>query len=144
MRRAKSGQATVEFAIVITVFLLLVFGAIEIGRAIYERQALARGAEVIADELAQTDPENNATTWAMSASDVTTAVVHANSRASLGLNTDFSTSFAGLPSQNYQFDTTTNRCDECGPLCADNHVQLGSWRRILGTELERYRLHLFK
>jgi Flp pilus assembly protein TadG len=86
------GQATVEFAIVISVFLLLLFGAIEVSRAVYEKQALARGAEVIARQLAQTDPETNVMTptWSLYASDLTAAVDAANTQAGLGLNDQFS------------------------------------------------------
>ena len=50
-RGTRPGQATLEFAIVFAVFVFVVFGAIEVSRAVYERHALARAAEVIAQEL---------------------------------------------------------------------------------------------
>lgn len=108
-QRVRSGQATVEFAIVISVFLMLLFGSIEVARAIYEKQALARAAEVVVQELGQTDPEVNPSTWSMSQTDINNAIANASTRANLGLTApDISTI------STYQFNSATNACDSAG------------------------------
>jgi Flp pilus assembly protein TadG len=43
-RRRTRGQALVEFALVIPLFLVLVFGLIDIGRLVYVNNAVAQGA----------------------------------------------------------------------------------------------------
>lgn len=43
-RRARSGQAVVEFALVLPVLVLMVFGAIEFGRAYYDLHLLTNAA----------------------------------------------------------------------------------------------------
>jgi hypothetical protein len=95
MRRHARGQATVEFALVITAFLFLVFAGIEVSRAIFAKQTLARGAEVIAKELAQTNPDKEPLNVAsglpapyiMSFTDVSTAIGDANRQSTLNFST---------------------------------------------------------
>lgn len=89
MRQLRRGQTTAEFAIVFAVFALLVFGVIEVGRAIYEKQALVRAAETLVQSLAQADPPTKASTnsptfWTTF---VPSLVKQANQNAALGLST---------------------------------------------------------
>jgi Flp pilus assembly protein TadG len=130
-RRARRGQATVEFTIVISVFLFLVFGTIEVSRAIFEKQTLARAAEVIAQELADTNPRNvtsgtdpcsgtTVSNYIIGMADVQKAIADANRQSNLNLSTIWPTSpytdVAHLPggcfaSSLESFDATTNLCD---------------------------------
>jgi Flp pilus assembly protein TadG len=93
----------VEFALVISVFLLVVFSGIEVSRAIYQKHALARAAEAIVKELAQTNPDKqpldaatgNPVPYTMSFADVSTAIADANTQAGLGLSTVWPPASAG-------------------------------------------------
>ena len=82
-RGARPGQTTVEFAIVFSVFALVLFGAIEVSRAVYERHALARAAEVIAQELASS--RNG--TGAVSSATAGQALQDGARQSGLGFNT---------------------------------------------------------
>jgi Flp pilus assembly protein TadG len=84
-RRARLGQATVEFAIVFLVLSLVLFGAIEAARAVYEKDALTRAAEAIVQDLAEADPRGP-NPFPTSAS-VSAAIADANQKAGLGLAT---------------------------------------------------------
>jgi Flp pilus assembly protein TadG len=110
-QRCNRGQTTVEFALVIGVFLMVLLGAMEVARAIFEKQILARAAEVIANDLAQTDPELYGSTWTMKASDLEKAVTQANQLVDLSLNTGFPD-----PStlSSYKLDAASHTCDAAG------------------------------
>ena len=51
-QETRRGQATVEFAIVFLLVIIVLFGTIETARAIFEKHSLFRAAEVIAQDLA--------------------------------------------------------------------------------------------
>lgn len=57
---AKRGAATVEFAVVVPILLLLLFGIMEFGRAMYVSQALAWSAREGARMYAETQSEADA------------------------------------------------------------------------------------
>ena len=109
MRRGRRGQATVEFAIVLTVFTLLIFGSIEVSRAIFEKHSLARAAETITQELAQTDAENEGDSWTVGSSDARMAIADANRQANLGLSTVWTQPITSTTL--YTFNPADNSCD---------------------------------
>jgi Flp pilus assembly protein TadG len=84
------GQTTVEFTLVILAFVTILFGAIEVARAISMKDNLTRAAETIAHELAYTDP-NLDSTFSMDIDDPTSqsvmsqAIIDANKNANLSL-----------------------------------------------------------
>ena len=136
LRSARRGQATAEFAIAITIFTLLIFGGIEGSRAVFEKHSLARAAETITQELAQTDPANagiNSSSWSMGASDVATAIADANRQAHLNLNTVWSPPTGPAT---FSYNPADNMCDKTpGPnddTCQSVPNQDGSVM-IIGT-----------
>lgn len=115
--RAQRGQATVEFSLVIIAFLLIVFGTLEVARAVFERHSLARAAEVIAQELAETDPNRYSTaasfyTFSIDPRDstalgyLTTAISDANIQAKLGL----ATSIPATPIRAGTYNSSNHDC----------------------------------
>jgi Flp pilus assembly protein TadG len=117
----------VELAIVITIFTLVVFGAIEVSRAVFEKHTLARAAEVIVQELADTDPENGlaiTNTWTLATTDMSKAISDTNRQAGLNLSTIWPTSpytdVVDLP--NGKFNPADSACD-LTPGPTDNTCQ---------------------
>jgi len=86
----RRGQALVEFSLVILAFLTILFGAIEVARAISMENNLTRAAETMAHELAYTDP-NLSSTFTMDINDpssqsfVSQAIADANKNANFSL-----------------------------------------------------------
>lgn len=88
LRSARRGQATAEFAIAFSIFALLMFGVIEAGRAIYEKDALARAAETMVQTLAQADVRSGMPMQPTAAA-VSAAIAQANQTADLNLSTAY-------------------------------------------------------
>jgi Flp pilus assembly protein TadG len=114
MRR---GQATAEFSLVILAFVIILFGAIEVARAISEKDTLSRAAETIAHELAYTDPNLNPL-FSMDSSDPTSqtfinqAITDANKNAALNLTAPTYTSIpvTTITAGYYNSDPNSNDC----------------------------------
>ena len=114
------GQATVEFTLVILAFVTLLFGAIEVARAISEKDDLARASETIAHELAYTDPNLNGLTFTLDPADTTgqaqgfinQAVTDANASANLNLIAPTYTSapISTITTGFYNADQNSNDC----------------------------------
>lgn len=106
MRRSvRPGQTTVEFALAFSIFALLMFGVIEVGRAVYEKQALARAAETMVNTLAQADARNGVPVQPVPSA-VSAAIAQANVTADLGLSTSYPSS-AGIGSGYYNAGSRT-------------------------------------
>jgi hypothetical protein len=58
-----------------------------VSRAIFEKHSLARAAETITQELAQTDAQNEGDSWTVGSNDARRAIADANRQANLGLST---------------------------------------------------------
>lgn len=79
----KRGQGLVEFALVLPLFLLLIFGLIDIGRLVYMNSVLsqaaregARTASVEASWLGSSDPSCNAPNGPVCPADIATLQAH--------------------------------------------------------------------
>jgi hypothetical protein len=77
MSRSQRGVAMVEFAIILPVLLLLLFGVTELGRALYQQntlyKAVASGARYLARTSETLDDENSCATGGTWVSNLTTA-----------------------------------------------------------------------
>jgi Flp pilus assembly protein TadG len=115
-RRDRLGQATVEFAVVFLLLSTVLFGAIEVARAVFEKHSLARAAEVVTQELAQTDPSNSDSSWTLTAPMVSAAISNSNHQANLGLSTIWpqTTGITTTALMTGTYNSGSNECDATG------------------------------
>jgi len=99
------GQATVEFAIVFLLVVMVLFRSIEAARAIFEKHSLARAAEVIAQDLA-----NYQVPGTINITRANAAVRDGAGRANLGLDLSSVSWQQNLGAPLGKYDSTARTC----------------------------------
>jgi Flp pilus assembly protein TadG len=124
--RSESGTAAIEFALFVPVFLILLTGTIELGRAVYEAMQVNNAVEAGMLYVAKTGAFDSAA--------IATAVVNAGAVYPVAVTaTPAPTQFCGCPAAADISVVNEGACAVPLATCADGVTKAGQYARINAT-----------